>query len=373
MGCIGRRAGPRVWRILLMDKVRVGFIGTGQISELHALGYRDNPCGELVALADADPEVTRSRAAEWGLDRRYTDYHDLLDDPEVDAVEILLPHHLHMQAALDALDAGKHVSLQKPMAMTLQEADRIVEAAGASDRVFRVFENFRAYEPYLRARELIDSGEIGEPLSIRVKTIEGRGVGGWIQPDASMAWRHEPATGGGPPAIIDHGYHLTSIIIFFMGHLERLHAMIDTRAAGTSRYTGSPAVITWKHTGAEKYGCWEIVTAPELMIRTKFYAGDEWLEVTGSRGIVWVTRCSGDLLGEAPVILYRDGEVRRFHDMQVDWDTSFVRGAHEFTRAILDGSQPEMDGPEARPALAFSLAAMKRALDRREVTLAELG
>lgn len=352
-----------------MSKVTVGFIGAGQISELHARGYENNPTGRLVALADADPGVLRFRAQEHAIQKTYTDYHDLLADPGIDAVEILLPHHLHLPVTIDALAAGKHVSLQKPMALSLDEADRMIEAASTSGVLFRVFENFRTYEPYMRAKAMLDAGEIGEPLSIRVKTISGRGVGGWVQPEEAKAWRHAPKTGGGPPAIIDHGYHLTSIVLFFMGPVEKVHAMVDIRAAGTSAYTGDPAMVIWKHKNSEKYGSWEITHAPDLMVRTDFYAGDEWLEVTGTRGILWVMRCSGNLLGEAPVMMHRDGATHRYHDMETHWSGSFVRGAHEFTRAIQNGHQPDLDGPEARHALAFSLAAMKSALDHREITL----
>jgi len=352
-----------------MEKINVGFIGAGQISELHALGYEDNPTGQLVALADANPKVAEQSAKAYGLTRWYPDYHELLADPQIEAVEILLPHHLHLQVTLDALKAGKHVSLQKPMALTLDEADQMITAADQANTLFRVFENFRMYEPYMRAKAMMDAGEIGEPLSIRVKTISGRGVGGWIQPEMAKAWRHAPETGGGPPAIIDHGYHLTSIVLFFMGHVERVHAMIDTRASGTPAYSGDPAMIIWKHTDGEKYGSWEITHAPDLMVRTNFYPGDEWLEVTGSRGILWVMRCSGDLLGEAPVILHRDGATHRYYDMETHWSDSFIRGAHEFTRSIQEGTQPDLDGREARHALAFSLAAMESGLERREVSL----
>ncbi|MBT6148026.1 MAG: gfo/Idh/MocA family oxidoreductase, partial [Gemmatimonadetes bacterium] len=158
-------------------------------------------------------------------------------------------------------------------------------------------------------------------------------------------------------------------IVYFLGPVERVHAMVDTREAGTSRYSGSPAMITWKHTQGERYGSWEIVDAPDLLIRTGYYSADEWVEITGTRGILWVTRCSGDLLGEAPIILCRDGEVRRYHDMAVDWGDSFVRGAHEFTRAIQGGYQPDLDAREARHVLAFSLAAMKSGLERCEVSV----
>ena len=108
-----------------MDELRVGFIGTGRISDLHALEYLANKRARIVAVCDVNPDIARQRGAAWGVpeDRIFADYHDLLAVEEVDLVEILLPHHLHYQSTLDAAAAGKHISLQKPMAITVAEAD----------------------------------------------------------------------------------------------------------------------------------------------------------------------------------------------------------------------------------------------------------
>src|SRR3990172_5851346 len=165
-----------------MSKLRVAFIGAGRIADLHALGYGDPSTGsgqageaELYAVCDRDAAWAARRAKEWGARRHLTDYRDLLADAKVDAVEILNPHDLHEEMAVAALAAGKHVSLQKPMARTLAEADAIAAAAAAAPgQVFRVFENYRYYPPYVRAKELLESGAIGEPLSLRMKVI-GRG------------------------------------------------------------------------------------------------------------------------------------------------------------------------------------------------------
>lgn len=355
----------------MADRVRVGFIGGGTISTLHARGYVDNPTGELYAVADLAPGVARARADEWGAQKAFTDYREMLADPEIDAVEILLPHHLHLPVTLEALAAGKHVSLQKPMAITVDEGRQIAAAATDSGRVFRVFENYRTYEPYMRARSMIEAGEIGDPVSIRIKTIFGKGNGGWTMSEESMEWRLDAARGGPAWMILDYGFHITSIVTFFMGPVETVHAMADT-SAGTDRFTGAPSVISWKHEGAERYGNWDMLTLPEFMVRTSYYPVDEWLEVTGTRGVVWVTHCTADLLGQPPVVLYRDGEMRSYSDMDTDWGNSFRRGAHVFTAAIANGTQPELDGDEAVHALAFALAAVKSASEGREVKLAEM-
>ena len=167
------------------EKVGVGFIGAGQISELHARAYQDNPTGRLVAVADSDPRVAEEKAKLYGAERWYTDYRDLLEDESVDAVEVLVPHHLHLPVTLDSLRAGKHTSLQKPMALTGDEADQMIAATSDSGKLFRVFENFRSYEPFIFAKKMIDNGEIGEGGALkadvtvtffRAKTGQERGL-----------------------------------------------------------------------------------------------------------------------------------------------------------------------------------------------------
>ena len=113
-----------------MDKLRVGIIGTGRISDLHAIEYLANPRTEIVAVADAVVENAQRRGKAWGVadDHVFSSYHDLLALPDVDLVEILLPHHLHCQATIDAAAAGKHISVQKPMALSLGECDQIINA-----------------------------------------------------------------------------------------------------------------------------------------------------------------------------------------------------------------------------------------------------
>ncbi len=173
----------------MTPKIRVGFIGAGRISDLHQLGYRDNPTGELAAVADVDANVAESQAKKWGVRKVYTDHRKLLADKEIDAVEILLPHHLHLPVMQEALAAGKHVSLQKPMALSMDEARQMVAAAKRSGKMFRVLENYRTYEPYMRAKAMLDAGEIGDPMSIRIKTVQGKGVGGWEGPARANVWR----------------------------------------------------------------------------------------------------------------------------------------------------------------------------------------
>ena len=355
-----------------MDKLRVGFIGVGRITDLHYLGYKDNPNAELYVLCDTDETLLQQRVREWGVGKAYTDYHQLLADPNVDAVEVITPHHLHAEMCIAALEAGKHVSVQKPMAMNLTEADAMIDAAKRSGKLFRVFENFRFYPPYNKAMELIEAGEIGEPLSIRIKSIGGNRQYGWDVPMSAWAWRGDPPTCGGGPVLFDHGYHIWSIAMYFLGNVERVHSFIGYTEVQPGWFADSPAMITWKYASAEKYGSYEAIGSQELMIRSKYYAGDEWMEITGSRGVLWVNHCSGQMLDVPPVQMYRDGVMTSFSNIDWDWSTSFINGAHDFADAILEGRESELTGPDAKEVLRFSLAIQLSGKEHREVRLDEI-
>ena len=357
-----------------MERVRVGILGCGRIADLQVLGYQDHPRAEIVSVCDVDEDLARSRATEWGARRPYTDLTRFLQDPELDAVEILTPHHLHASHAIAALEAGKAVSLQKPPTLSLAELDAVLAAAGRTGRPFRVFENFMYYPPHRKAKELVDAGAIGEPLSVRIKTAAGRLGDGWTVAPRSMAWRIDPTRCGGGPTTFDHGYHCYHMARFFMPvEVERVHAFIHwIELPGGARYDG-PALISWKYVGAvPRFGSWEVIASLGMRVRSKYYVSDDRMEIHGSEGVIWVNRCTGQLLDEPSVVLYRDGETRAFHDLATDWAESFRLGAHDFVDALIEGRPAPQEGVSARRTLAFALAVGLSAAEGREVAIAEL-
>jgi predicted dehydrogenase len=398
-----------------MERIRVGLIGVGGIARLHHLGYKNNPQAELKAVCDIDKTLVQQRAAEWGVQKAYTDYRQLLADPSVDAVEVITPHHLHARMGIEALEAGKHVSMQKPMAVSVAECDSLIAAANRSGRLFRVFENFRYYPPLVKAKELLDSGAIGEPLSIRIKAVQGSMGEGWKIPYSRWAWRFDPAQSGGGRVILDYGYHLFSVAMWFLGEVEKVYSWITyrpigpeladravslvqgvdhvVRAGGGAAGSGeeevpppgaaqasvpdgwildSPAVAIWKYKNAEKYGSFEVVTSYDILVRSKYTPEDEWVELTGSRGFIWVNRCTSMLLDRPPVVMHRDGVTTEFSDMDSDWGVSFVAGVRDFADAILRGRQAPLTGEEGKAVLQFCRAVQRSARESREVRPEEI-
>jgi predicted dehydrogenase len=208
-------------------KLRVGFVGLGRIFDLNARGYLGHPDAEIVALCESDPSLLARRAAEHPGAAATRDFEEFLRaDP--DLVEILTPHPLHEAMTVAALEKGAHVSVQKPMAMTLAECDRMIAAADASGGKLKVFENFLFYPPLVRARQLLRDGAIGKPLHFRMKVVMADRAQAWTVPEGASRWRHAlAAEGRGGPMIFDHGHHMMAVALWLFGDVRDGYACIE--------------------------------------------------------------------------------------------------------------------------------------------------
>jgi predicted dehydrogenase len=347
---------------LKMDKVKVGIIGTGRISGLHAAEYINNDQAEIVAVCDNNLDLAKTCGKEWGVNEQFIfqDYKDLLAVNDVNLVEILVPHHLHFQITSDAFQSGKHVSLQKPMAVSVEEADRMIEAAKQSGKVFKVFENFIFYPPVMKAKALIDAGEIGDLLTIRIKSNAGYSPNAWNIPDQTQAWRFDEKACGGGPLVFDDGHHKFSLAWYFMGIAEEVHAWIDQTEISPGAFVDSPAIVSWKFPN-HRYGNLEVVYSKDLLIDTNHYAQDDRIEITGTKGVIWINRGHGNMTDQPPVSLYSNGKTTHFSHMKVGWEESFILSTRHFINALLNNQTPSLTGEEGREILRFTLAAQESA------------
>jgi predicted dehydrogenase len=347
-----------------MERVGIGIIGCGRISDLHVRGYAANPRARIVAVCDADPERAARKAAEWGVARWTSDFRDLLVDPEVDAVDIITPQRFHETIAVAALQADRHVSIQKPLTVSLASADRIRAAAAASRRVARLFENYVFYPPLVLAKRMIDDGTIGEPVGMRMKFVSGSS-GGWDVPPSAWAWRAEEHRRGFGMQTFDHGHHLWSTAWFLLGELERVVSWIDS----VDGVIDCPAVIMWKYSGAPRYGVCDYSHALQLHVPSKYYANDEWFEVTGSKGIVLVNRCTGNICDGPVVRVFRDDAWKEYADVDSDWAAGFAGSVDNFVDSILGSAQPFLTIEQGRKILTIDLAVQESARRHQEIAL----
>ncbi len=198
--------------------INVGIIGMGRSGwELHAAPLSQIPDYCLVALCDRS-EARRKEAAKTFGAVPYAEAQDLISDAEVDLVVVAAPSNLHAELAIAALDAGKHVIVEKPMALTLAEADAMVAAAERSGRVLTVFHN-RHWDPdYLLVKEMVRHRTLGDLLTLdsRVMTYGPEWTTFGV-PEFDPGWRLKVAHGGG--FLADWGPHLIEQVLDLTGEM----------------------------------------------------------------------------------------------------------------------------------------------------------
>jgi predicted dehydrogenase/putative sterol carrier protein len=350
-----------------MDKINVAFIGCGRIADLHALAYRNNRRARLFAVCDTNPELLSARKTLWKAQRAYADYRELLADSDIDAVEIITPHKLHEPMVEAAARAKKHISLQKPMAVSLPSADRMVAYTQKEHVVFKVNDIYVWYPPLVLAKKMIDDGIIGEPQLLRFK-MTGSPHGGWKVDAPSYDWRYEEFAEGRLSETFDHGHHEWAVAWYLFGEVERVSAWIDS----LDGIVDSPVTAMWKHKDGTRYGVGEFAHTADLLIPSKYYSNDEFFEITGSKGVIFVTRCTGNIHDAPPVSLFTSRGWRHFPKVKSDWADGFIASAENFIDAVRGERSPRLSGEEGREVLRFAFAVQKSARARREVYLEEL-
>ncbi|MCG8568127.1 MAG: Gfo/Idh/MocA family oxidoreductase [Desulfobacterales bacterium] len=350
-----------------MERINIGVIGCGRISDLHFRSIAQTPGLSLYSVCDSDPVLAGECKKRWGAQNSHADYREMLEDPELDGVEILTPQNFHETMALDAAWAGKHIALQKPMTVDLKSGDRILSAVERADICFRVTDNYLFYPPIQLAKKLIDNGEIGTPSGLRIKLITG-GSGGWEVPAHAWQWRLAEKEAGRGLQTFDHGHHLWTAAWYLLGDVERVSAWIDS----LDGIIDSPAVMKWKYREQLAYGSCDFVHCPEMDIPSDYYANDEWIEITGSKGIIVIPRCTG-LIRKGPGLkMYRKGGWTEFPELETDWGLGFLGAAENFRDAVLGKSDPMLSGEQARRIMRMALALARSSAQGREVYVREL-
>jgi len=148
------------------DALGIAIVGCGQIARAHANAIGQLRGAELVACCDTNEEALRCFAEANSVPRRYRELAEVLGDDEVQAVALCLPHDVHCRAAVAAAEAGKHILCEKPMAISLAEADRMIAAADEAPVTLMIGQILRFRQSYRTARKLIQSGRIGRPRNV---------------------------------------------------------------------------------------------------------------------------------------------------------------------------------------------------------------
>lgn len=217
-----------------MGKLKIGMIGLGGIADFHSAGILASPDAEIWAICDCDAQKLAARLEQWGLpkERGYTDYRDLLNNPEVDAVTIGTPNYNHFSIAVDAIRAGKPFALEKPVTMKAQEALMLRSLLHEKPLPHIICFSYRYKAAARYAKQLIAEGRLGTIHHVYSQYLQSWGIG-----QVPLVWRFQKElTGSG--AMGDLGCHILDLVRFLVGDTERVLADAGTIVKERERLDG---------------------------------------------------------------------------------------------------------------------------------------
>ena len=335
-----------------MDTLGIGILGAGRICGAHATCANALPGLRLAAIADLDEERVNAAIERYG-GAAYSDYHGLLADPAVDAVVIGLPHWLHAETAVAAAEAGKHVLIEKPMAMTVTECDAIIAAAEKAGVTLMVAHTHHFFPVNREVKRLLQSGELGEVV-LATDT--------WYKPfwerGQRPPWFLDDAKGGGMWPM--NGSHM----------IDRLSFVLGDRVASVKARVGNPT-----------FG-----RSTDMGMAFLQFAGGVGATIQHAGYRRGVQRFEGEVIGTEGHLRFSGSKLWRDHDGE--WATApvpvpevavrpgaelrsptFALEVQEFADAIREGRPPAVTGEYGRYIVQTLVACVRSSETGRDVSL----
>lgn len=334
-------------------KLRIGVIGVGIYSDAHMRGLAEaHERSQVIAICDLNEQRAKEAAARFGA-QVYTDYKLLIQNPDVDIVLIILPHHLHYEVASYAIAHKKHVLLEKPLTINPADGLDLIEKAKAAGIKFTVAENTRFITAYLEAEKLLKQNALGDIILVRT-LLAGSEVD---RLENTSLWKGKKGGSGGG-VIIDAAPHTFYLLKWFFGDFEDVQAFA-TQVVAVSEVEDNALVMGRLANGAE-YFCQFSFTAQAPW--------SERLEVYGTNGTLII-----DQLVNPPARFYKnpdDAFATALDAVPYDpanWkQNSFVEEIKDFVSAVWEDRSPLVDPMDAYHGLLViqkayeSIAAGKR-------------
>lgn len=353
-----------------MATLRVGILGTGGVAGLHADTYRNRDDADIVAVYDRSEDRAISHALDWGAADYHTDPSALLGRDDIDAVEILTPTPSHHRLGIEALESGKHVSIQRPLASTLKDANALLEVAERSEGILHAYEPCLFYTPLLDARNLIDAGEIGTPSNLRISTrIAAATDSVWDFEHESDRWQFHADGDANTPLLTDIAYQAFCVSLFLVGNIGRIQAWRNRSDLGDNLTLDAPTSAMWQHHEQNCQGALTVTHMPDRTIETHYPPVEHRIEVVGTRGELSIVRTPHESRQEPAVVLRRDGRTVSYDSEGEAYARSYNRAADNFLSACRGEKAPMLRGPEAKQLLVLALAFNESARHGQSVSL----
>lgn len=334
-------------------KVKLAVIGTGRMGSVHVRNIvRSIPGADLVAICDIRLEVAQALADELSIPRVVKDYHDLLIDPEIEAILIASSTDTHAFMVKDAALAGKHIFCEKPLAMELEKIDEALEAVEKADVKLQVGFNRRFDKSYQRVHEVVTSGEIGRPCILRITNRD---------PDFP-AMEFLRVSGG---IFLDLAIHDFDMIRFQVGEVSEIFAMgnvllepklnefndVDTDVISLKFVNGALGSIDNS--------------------RKAVYGYDQRLEVFCSNGTVMANNESEHVVQKGNQEGFLSAKPPYFFMQR--YAPCYVEEVRQFVECVRDDTPTPTTGADGRAAVVLGYAAWKSLRENRPVKISEIG
>lgn len=225
------------------SQLHVGVIGLGVIAEEHLQCYQQLPGVPVIALAGLEPDRLSELKERYRVPHTYRDYQELLAREDVDAISICVPNHLHAPIALAALERGKHVLSEKPLARSAAEAERMIRAAEQADRALHVVFNHRYRGDVQLLKRYLDEGQLGRIYQLEASWLRSAGI-----PSLGSWFTSKEMAGGGP--LIDLGLHMLDMALYLLGEPDVVSVSASTYAELGPRGLGGRYGIQKMTTGS---------------------------------------------------------------------------------------------------------------------------
>jgi predicted dehydrogenase len=338
-------------------EIGVGLIGAGLISDQHALAFQRVKGAQLVAVADPDVARAERLANTYDVPHHYDDYRRVLERSDVDMICVGSPNYTHREIVLAAAEAGKHVVCEKPLALTLAEADEMIAAAEVA-KIKLAYAELICFAPrYVRAKELMDEGAFGRVFQIKHgETHYG--------PHSDWFWRGEQSGGG---VMMDMGCHSIEVIrwLYDKPAIESVTAELGTFVHGDRTDLEDHALVTIRFEG-DRLGFIETSWA-------KPGGMDDSLDIQGSAGT-----CHGDMMAQSSLFTYSDvgygysvekGTTKGYSYTIAEeyYNYGMPQEMQHFTDCVLEDREPMEDGADGRVGLEVIYAAYRSAAKGQRV------
>lgn len=331
--------------------LKFGMIGCGSAAEIRGgLGIRLSGGAELVAVADNDYGRAEAYANSFGIDRRYGDGHDLIGDPDVQAVYIATPNKFHHPFTLAAARAGKHVLCEKPFATSVEENLEMIDACRRAGVLLSVSYYRRFYPSVQRAKRLIDDGAIGRVTLAGIHATHF--LGEHHRPDlAPRHWLIEKDMAGAG-VFQRAGSHRIDVLIYLLGMVREVHAAIERMGEGYDVDDASVALLRFD-SGAQGFiAMHHTVTGSET----------DWIEICGTGGRILL-----DPLDQCRVTI-ETSEGRQVFDDPIP-ESSTLPIIDDFVQAVETGSQTICPAEEALKTNRVIYGGYRSSAEGRTVSL----